>query len=436
MNYADDTERTARINAVTVNSRIVSWVDNFKANLPEIAGGYAVASLINKMKDVPVIVVGSGPTLDRNIHDLCGLEDKALIISAGSNTAALQKAGVNPHLVLMADSLALNQTVLDGVDLSRCNYILDSFVHPESVARLMDARRIYWYNSPHLPICPFTGALSQWTGGLGIVVSGGCGATAMWQVGRILGCSPDVLVGLPEAYYDPSQHYAKVVTDNHPVLTYAESEKAEDHKGDMCYTNNAYKSFAAWFEHAFMNIAGQHINCSEGGIIKEGCLIMTLKECKEQVLTKTFDIESLLFADELQIDSWYQDILAGDDWWVRRAFLTMMVESATYGEDLHTNLPEIARRMGWTHQRVAQEVIALRELGVNIKEEPCVWTPGPNKPQEPTLQYWVVEPITEVTPTGVVYTDDQGVVVADPLMSGDVPSSALGRGDAEVASDG
>jgi hypothetical protein len=340
VNYEADTARTARINNVTVNSRIKGWIDNFKANLPEIGAGYAIASLIGKMKDVPVIVVGSGPTLDRNIHDLRGLEDKALIISAGSNTAALQKAGVNPHLVLMADSLVGNQHCLDGVDLSRCNYVLDSFVHPETVERLMDAKRIYWYNGPHLPTCPFTGALSQWTGGLGIVVSGGCGATAQWQLGRLLGCTPDVLVGLPEAYYDPEQQYAKVVTDTHGVVTYAESEPAEDHKGVRCYTNNAYKSFAAWFEHAFMNIPGQHINSSEGGIIKEGCLIMPLAECAEKVLTKTYDIEPMLFADELWVDKHYgglEAVLANypDDyeprneyWWTYRSFLTMMVDAS------------------------------------------------------------------------------------------------------------
>jgi hypothetical protein len=435
MNYEQDAARTGRINEVTVKSRIKGWVDNFKANLPEIAGGYAISSLIGKMKDVPVVVVGSGPTLDRNIHHLRGLEDKALIICGGSNVLGLQKAGINPHLVLMSDSLEVAKQHVDGVDLSKVNYVLDTFIHPIVLGRLMDAKRIYWYNSPHLPICPFTGALSQWTGGLGIVVSGGCGATAQWQLSRLLGCNPDILVGLPEAYYDPGQQYAKAVTDNHSVYTYAESEVTEDNKGIRCYTNNAYKSFAAWFEHAFMNIPGQHINCSEGGIIKQGCLIMPLAECAERVLTKTYDIESMLFADELLVDKWYGDLkaeLPEDVWWTYRSFLTMMMPNDVYGDEGHTNLPEICRRMNWTPQKVAQTVLDLRALGVIIQEEPCQWTPDPNKAPEITLRYWVEgsDKPYRPAPDGIVETVVEALAETQAPTTEEVTHAKLNGGDA------
>lgn len=402
MNYAEDSKRTDRQNLVTVNSRIMEWAENFFANLPEIAGGYGVRSLIQKCKDVPVIIIGSGPTLDRNIHQLAGLEDRALIISAGSNTAALQKAGVNPHLVLMADSLQGNQHCLDNVDLSKCNYVLDSFVHPDTVKRLMGAKRIYWYNSPHLPSCPFTGHLSEKSGGLGIMISGGCGATAMWSLGKtVCGGNPDILVGMTEAYYDPGTQYAKAVTEQHIVTTYAESEIAEDHHGVRCYTNPAYKSFAAWFEHAANHIQGVHINCSEGGIIKEGFNQMTLATCKASVLRQTYDIEALLFADELLVDRLYEGLVrekADSDmeietWWSYRAFLTIMVpNTAVQPNDGCPAVPELARRMGWTDQKVAQEVIRLRTLGVNISETPAQYVPNPNLPPQPTLIYRLEEP--------------------------------------------
>lgn len=416
MNYKKDAERTEGINAVTVNSRIVGWVNNLLTNVPEINGGYGVASLINKMKDIPVIVVGSGPTLDRNIHDLVGLEDKALIISCGSNTAALQKVGVNPHLVLMADSLKGNQHCIDGVDISVCNYVLDSFVHPETVKRLMGAKRIYWYNGPPLPICPFTGKVNEWTGGLGIIVSGGCGATAAWSLGKSLcGGNPNIIVGLPEAYYDPQVQYSKRVMDTHGVSTYVECIETEDYLGVTCYTNPAYQSFAAWFEHAYLHTPGQHINCSEGGIIKEGCLTMTLKQCRDMVLNRTFDIESALFADELLVDEWYENAVRPEvheytaseqheSWWTYRSFMTMMLPMHNGN---NTNIPELTRRMGWTDQKIAQEVTKLREFGVNIFEEPVVWTPDPNRPQEQTLSYRLEEPepsIQEASPDKKPFT--------------------------------
>jgi len=147
---------------------------------------------------------------------------------------------------------------------------------------------------------------------------------------------------------------------------------------------------------------------------------MPLAECAKRVLTKTYDIESMLFADELLIDKWYQHLFPDEaDWWTYRSLLTMMVPNDVYGKEEHTNLPEIGRRMGLTHQKVAQMVIKLRELGIVINEEPAQWVPDPNLPPEVTLKYWVEEPV-------VATTKPFKEVDADPEMV-----AALTGGDAD-----
>ncbi len=382
-------EATERINKTTVDGRILEWTQNFQANQEALAGAYGVVSLINTLPNVPFILVGSGPTLDRNMHELVGLEDKAFIIAAASNLKVLQDIGVHPHLVIMADSLANNLRCLDGVEMEKYNFVVDTFIHPDTATRLKDAKRLYWYNSPHLEVSPFTARLTESTGAIGIVTSGGCGATAGWSIGKSV-CSgdPAILVGLPEAYYDPGHHYSPAVEKTHGVTTYLNVEETVDMYGVLCYTNPAYRSFADWFEHAAVALEGTFINCSQGGIISKGHLIMSLAMFKDNHLQETYDIESMLFQKELLADEYTAHVPAegdsegGEDY---RSFLTMMVDGSS--------VPELARRMKWTNQKVAQIVIEFRKVGVNISEDPVWWNAG----KQQTLIFKLEAPILDMS---------------------------------------
>lgn len=381
----DRKELAELINVNTINRRLKGWVDNFQANLEHLKGAYGIASLIGSLPNVPVILVGSGPTLDRNIEELQGLENRALIITACSALAALQKHGIHPHISIMSDSLENNSRCLDGVDVENYNFVIDSFVHPNSVDILAKrAKRLYWYNTPDIDGCPFTGVLPQWTGYIGVLASGGCGATAAWSLGvSVCGCNPNVLVGMPEAFYDPQKQYAQVVTETHAVTPYTtEVEIHTDPWGWRCYTNKAYRSFALWFHDAFSRIPGTHVNCSEGGIIKEGCLIMPLEECKRRFLTAQYaDIEGVLFAKEKRAAAYTQHVEA--DLSHLKSLLTILVDSPS--------IPNLALRMGWTHAEVAQTVIDLRKLGVNISEKATRWQPV-DGPEQQTLIYTLESP--------------------------------------------
>lgn len=382
----EEHDRLAKeINNNTIEQRIGGWIDNLKANQKYINGGYGVVSLVNSLANVPVIVIGSGPTLDFNIEDLRGLEDRAMLICAGSALAALQDAGVYPNLVLMSDSFANNLRSLNSVHIPKYNFILDSFVHPTIVEALQEAKRIYWYHTPPIVGCPFTFALRSWTGHIGEIASGGCGATAAWSVAvSVCGGSPDILVGLPEAYYDPQKHYSSRVMATHDVYIYKSAvEITADAFGVRCYTNKAYKSFAMWFHDAFSRIPGIHINCSEGGIVKAGCLLMSLKECKERVLKEKYDIEGLLFAKEHTVERYLQDIEPELSPEVK-SFLVMLLDSPS--------IPNVSLRMGWTHPEVAQTVINLREMGLSISERPIMWTPPEEEVSQQTLVYTLEGP--------------------------------------------
>jgi hypothetical protein len=354
-------EREQLLNNISRNTiafRIKAWVDNFLANQSRIAGGYGIASMTGALLNVPCIIVGSGPTLDRNIKQLHGLENRACIISCDSATKALLEHGVTPHIVLITDSKKRVGNFFDGVDTSKLNFVVDTFVHPDTVDMLEG--RVYWYNTLPVEACAFTGALNEWTGFIGSLGTGGCVATSIWFfAAAVLGCDPDILVGLPEAFYDPAEMYAQAVTRTVKTEPYdTKPVESVDIFGKLVYTYPALQSFAFWFQEQFLNMPRIHINCSEGGILKENILNMPLAVCADRYLTTEYDIEALLFAKESAADVVIKN--TSMDISQHRALLTALLDGPS--------VPNLARKMGMEPMALVEAVSQLRNEGLNIQE--------------------------------------------------------------------
>lgn len=360
-------ERDALLTQISHNTvayRIKEWVTNFVANVPKIQGGFGVASLTNAFQNKPCIIVGSGPTLDRNVHLLKELQNRACIIACDSALQACLDNGVTPHFILCTDSKKKCLRFLNDVDLTNINVICDSFVHPEVIEVLQKGKRLYWYNTPLVEMEPFTGALNEWTGYIGHIGTGGCVATTIWSfIHEVLDGDPIILVGLPEAFYDKFQQYATSVIRNHPMEYYeSETVVTTDVYGDVCYTKLGFQSFAFWFQDAFIKSGRLNINCSEGGIIKENCCVMPLSVCADRYLTTEYDVESLVFAKEKQVDDMMlaASISSGEKY--IRPMMTILLDGPS--------LPNLSLRMGLSGQEVCQKIQWMRENGVIIDETP------------------------------------------------------------------
>jgi len=360
-----DQQLLEQVSKNTIAYRQKAWVDNFKDNVENrVKGQYGVISLLNTLKGIPCIIVGSGPTLDYNIHLLKELQDKACIIACDSATKALLDYGIHPHLILSTDSKGAVAEFFRGMDLSKFNFILDTFCHPDTSQLLIDeGAKIYWYNTLPVESCSFSEVLNQWTGYIGNLGTGGCVATTIWSLAvQHLGCDPTILVGLAEAYYDKAQQYAQcVIKHNKSHIDVYESEpmSVKDIYGRDCYTQPGFDSFRAWFEDAFLWVPGIFINCSEGGILSRNILNMRLKDVADRYLTTEIPINELLFQKEKTID----DLLdkKGDDS-VRhlRPMLLSLLDGPSVGN--------LALRMGWDEQQIVDTVNSLRDKGWGIDE--------------------------------------------------------------------
>ena len=355
-----------QISRNTVKYRIKEWVDNFMTNVKSIQGGYGVCSLKDGFQFKPCIVVGAGPTLDWNIQHLVGLQDKACIIACDSALHALLDVGVIPHIVLVTDSKQKVLRFLKEIDISQISFIADTFTHPNVIEVLQKAKRLYWYSTYEVEMEPFTGALNEWTGYIGHIGTGGCVATTIWSFAyEVLGCDPIILVGLPEGFYDPGQQYATSILKHQTMESYeSETFEERDMYGRVVYTKAAFRSFAYWFQDAFLKSGIININCSEGGIIRENCCIMPLQHCATRYLTTVYDVDNLVFAKEARVDDMLK-VLPGEAKSLR-AMMTILLDGPS--------VPNLELRTGWGYQEIFPKVQWLIDSGCRVRKSPYTYT--------------------------------------------------------------
>ncbi|MFL0555187.1 MULTISPECIES: motility associated factor glycosyltransferase family protein [Paenibacillus] len=96
-----------------------TWLENILRNIPFTVKYPSVLSLKNVLKGGNVVIVGSGPSLEIDVHYLKDLKKKCFIIAAGSSIQALQHFEIDPDLVVTMDGGRANSLVFRRVDSTR-----------------------------------------------------------------------------------------------------------------------------------------------------------------------------------------------------------------------------------------------------------------------------------------------------------------------------
>ena len=58
------------------------WKQNFQANRNAILKNPGIVALTQKLKEIPAIIVGAGPSLDKNINLLIRAQEHSLILAS------------------------------------------------------------------------------------------------------------------------------------------------------------------------------------------------------------------------------------------------------------------------------------------------------------------------------------------------------------------
>ncbi len=246
-------------------------VENIMKNLATIIKNPGVKDLHNAFRGKPGIIVSTGPSLDKNVKELKGALNGAVVIAADSALKILLKHDIAPHAAVSLERVMHVATMLRELpDDYKKNIWLaatpvirkesyDAWTGPTFMIYRAFAH-FDWLNMPK-----------------GTLLVGPSCSNMAFKVLETMGCDPIILVGQDCSFESAEKTHA----DDAPSVTNLKLKERDLYqvKGnydEFVYTNQIYDMFRKGFVTDLASYRGTCINATEGGAFIEGSILMTL----------------------------------------------------------------------------------------------------------------------------------------------------------------
>ena len=169
------------------------WQRNFLSNRNAIERNPGVIGLKNKFRDIPCIVVGAGPSLDKNIKYLKKACGKAVILCCDAALKPLLSQDIVPNFVVVLDPQEEIARFLSNVSQSGITLVVPTIVHP-NILELWQGGDILFFNK-FAPDIPTLVEIQKMVPKVGVLTPGGTVLSVTYDLAFQAGCNPILFVG-------------------------------------------------------------------------------------------------------------------------------------------------------------------------------------------------------------------------------------------------
>ena len=270
------------------------WQRNFLRNQEVIQKNPGVIALKNRLRDIPCIVVGAGPSLDKNIRYLRKACERAVILCCDAALKPLLSHGIVPNFVLVLDPQEEIARFLSNVPQKGITLVVPTIVHP-SILELWK-EDILFFNK-FAPDIPTLVEIQKMVPEIGILTPGGTVLSVTYDLAFQAGCNPILFAGQDLSYPKKNSHSHGTEAGGKGLKSTVEKQKdsiilEKDMNNKQLRTLKSMSVSKQWFSWAFTTWKRDNpvsvSNCSEAGILKDHCSLLTLNEgiyrfCKTKV---------------------------------------------------------------------------------------------------------------------------------------------------------
>jgi hypothetical protein len=248
--------------------------------------------LFGKFKGKPMVIVSAGPSLDRNIRELQGVESRCFLLAVDTALRPLLEMGIVPHAVIIADPQELNAKHIVGVMPKETFLIAEQGVH---FTALEGASRRFLFGLGLFPDPLFAKfgfprtPLNVW----------GSVATAALDLACKVEAGTVIFTGQDFAFSWNRKYANHTIFGDSPLESTDSSGWAGVFETDIWNhatptTENlvAYRDFFVRRMKAERQI--RFINATEGGILTEGAELLSLRDALHQCCNQTMNSEATL----------------------------------------------------------------------------------------------------------------------------------------------
>lgn len=282
-----DANKIAIVNIDTEKYMSATLVNNVLRNLKYIKKSNYVSEFVTKIsKEIPVIIVSAGPSLDKNIDELKRAEGKAFIMATDTAVKYLLKHDIKFDAMITIDAKKSTEHLSD----ERCHNI-PLFCVLEAKSHLMDkhkGRKIWIRGSVYM--YELYNKFKRIFPGYN---SGGSVATSAFSSCVSMNFRNIILIGQDLAY-DGELTHAGGVVKNKPGDE-NDRKLVEGIDGKKVWSRYDWIVYLDWFECAIRdNKELNVIDATEGGALIHGAKVMKLSEAIDKYCKTDFSFASLL----------------------------------------------------------------------------------------------------------------------------------------------
>jgi hypothetical protein len=396
------------LNDYLVNSDVFHntiFFKNLYHNSMALPQSFRANGLFNHFKNVPAIICGAGPSLNKNIQFLKTLKNKSLILAGGSAINVLDTYGVSPNFVLGIDPTT-NEAQGFGDSISyEVPHVYRLRLNPEAL-KIIHGPKLYVSGTGWFPI---EGWVEESMGlGRGNFDEGYSVTCFAVEYAKALGCSPIIFVGVDLAYTDMKEYPEGLKSPASSAITKEKhnwwgSAKVKDIYGNDVYTKWRWVVEADYISKVQRSPEHLFINSTEGGMGVGDVPNISLKEVAAKYLQKQYDWSSYCHQEQQQLktidnskasfilkelheslgrcDLLYQDLLEeilefserkNDGWWTDNGKVALLQvsleEEVAYSQLLHYFEEPIDRHLKKQNKNLYQDVQKISILKRKIEE--------------------------------------------------------------------
>lgn len=232
---------------------------------------------------VPVFVVSTGPSLDKNIEELRRVKGKGLIFAAESAALPLVRRGIIPDALFIMERIPQCHTL----------HVKDIEYPQETAlfALMLVNPKIFddWQGGPKVPVFaeadPNTDIIHRLCGSPGRLYAGLSASHMAFSMGRKLKAGSIILVGQDLAFGEEGRSHAE--KSQYGDTTGRQNINEEivyvpDYEGRLIPSQLVWFRYLRWYEDEIAKTPMPVIDATEGGARINGTEIMTLKDAVDR----------------------------------------------------------------------------------------------------------------------------------------------------------
>ncbi len=282
--------RLRLVNIATKDNFKQAWMVNTLRNLKHFNGSCGI--LMEKLQGLPAIIVSAGPSLNKNMHLLKELKDRAVIVAVGTAIRILDSNGIVPHIRMAMDGGSGEMQIFETINTNSAILLYSDQLYYEILPQ---------YEGPAIKMILDIDALSRYLAEdnykYELVASGFSIANTALDFLCRSGCNTIIFMG-QDLCYTEGKLYAKgswKKDDGEFDFSGAGYIKTTDIFENEVYTTRPFMGMKSLFEQEIL----QHpeinfIDATEGGLGIENTEIKTLQELMDNELAAKYDIDGLI----------------------------------------------------------------------------------------------------------------------------------------------